>query len=55
MLPAIRNQEFLFDVPKLSITKGDVEDFINELRGFHEVFSDCFHRGESRAHFFRYK
>ncbi len=54
MLPAIRNQEFLFDVPKLSITSGDVEDFISELKGFHEVFSDCFHGSESRGHFFRY-
>jgi SRSO17 transposase len=54
MLPEIRNQEFLFDVPKFSITSGDVKDFLNELKGFHEVFNDCFHRSESRDHFFRY-
>jgi SRSO17 transposase len=54
MLPEIRNQEFLFDVPKFSITSGDVKHFINELKGFHEVFNDCFHRSESRDHFFRY-
>jgi SRSO17 transposase len=54
MLPQIRNQEHLFAVPKFSITKGDVKDFIHELKGFHEVFIDCFHRSESRGHFFRY-
>jgi SRSO17 transposase len=54
MLPAIRNQEHLFSVPKFTITKGDVKDFIHELKGFHEVFSDCFYRSESRDHFFRY-
>jgi SRSO17 transposase len=54
MLPEIRSQEHLFSVPKFTITKGDVKDFIHELKGFHEVFSDCFHRSESRGHFFRY-
>ena len=54
MLPEIRNQEFLFDVPKFNIEKGDVEDFIHELKGFHEVFSECFHRSESRDHLFKY-
>lgn len=54
MLPEIRSQEFLFDVPKFNIEKDDVEQFIHELKGFHEVFSDCFHRSESRGHFYRY-
>jgi len=54
MLPEVRNQEHLFSVPKFTITKGDVKDFIHELKGFHEVFSDCFYRSESRDHFFRY-
>jgi len=54
MLPQVRNQDHLFSVPKFSIGNGDVEDFINELKGFHEVFSDCFHRSESRGHFYRY-
>jgi SRSO17 transposase len=54
MLPEIRNHEHLFSIPKFTITKGDVKGFINELKGFHEVFSDCFHRSESRGHFFRY-
>lgn len=54
MLPQSRDQEYLFTVPKFSITKSDVNNFINQLKGFHEVFSDCFHRSESRDHFFRY-
>ena len=54
MLPEIRNQEYLFSVPKFTVTKDDVKDLTQELKGFHEVFSDCFHRSESRGHFFRY-
>jgi len=27
---------------------------MNELNGFHEQFADCFHRSESREHFFNY-
>jgi len=54
MLPETRDQEYLFSVPKFNIKKGDVKNFINELKGFHEVFSDCFHRSESRGHFYRY-
>jgi len=54
MLPLIRNEEYLFSIPKFNITKDDLNDFTHELKGFHEVFSDCFHRSESRGHFFRY-
>jgi len=54
MLPETRDQEYLFSVPKFTIKKGDVKNFINELKGFHEIFSDCFHRSESRGHFYRY-
>ena len=54
MLPEVRSQEYLFDVPKFDVSASDVKDFINELKGFHEIFSDCFHRSESRGHFFRY-
>ncbi len=54
MLPEIRNHDYLFSVPKFSVDNGDVEGFIDELKGFHEVFSDCFHRSESRGHFYRY-
>jgi SRSO17 transposase len=54
MLPVTRRDEHLYSVPKFDIGKGDVKDFINELRGFHEQFADCFHRSESREHFFNY-
>ena len=32
----------------------DINDFIVELEGFHEIFKGCFHRSESRSHFFKY-
>jgi SRSO17 transposase len=54
MLPQIRNGEYLFSIPKFDIKKEDVEDFHNELRGFHDVFRECFSRSESRDHFFKY-
>ena len=54
MLPVTRCDEHLYPVPKFDLGKGDVKDFMNELRGFHEQFGDCFHRSESRDHFFNY-
>ena len=54
MLPATRSDEYLYRVPKFDLGKGDVKDFMNELKGFHEQFADCFHRSESREHFFNY-
>jgi SRSO17 transposase len=54
MLPISRKDEHLYSVPKFDLGKGDIKDFINELRGFHEQFADCFHRSESREHFFNY-
>ena len=32
MLPGIRNKEHLFAVPKFTIEKGDVKDFMLELK-----------------------
>ena len=54
MLPAIRCNDHLYSVPKFDLGKGDVKDFMNELSGFHEQFSDCFQRSESREHFLKY-
>ncbi len=54
MLPAIRCDEHLYPVPKFDLGKGDIVNFMNELKGFHEQFADCFQRSESREHFFRY-
>ena len=54
MLPNLRKDEYLYQVPKFDIEKGDIKNFINELKGFHEQFSDCFYRSESRDHFYKY-
>lgn len=54
MLPVIRCDEHLYPVPKFDLEKGDIDDFLNELKGFHEQFYDCFHRSESRDHFYKY-
>ena len=49
MLPESRQEDFLFEVPAFDIDKNDIEEFSNELQGFHDNFSDCFHRSESRG------
>ncbi len=54
MLPKIRSYEHRYPVPKFDLNKDDIKNFSNELRGFHEQFADCFHRSESREHFFKY-
>ena len=54
MLPSTRCNEHLYPVPKFDLDTTDFEDFMNELRGFHEQFYDCFQRSESREHFIRY-
>ena len=54
MLPVTRCDEYLYPVPKFDLEKGDIKEFSNELRGFHDQFADCFQRSESRDHFFNY-
>ena len=54
MLPECRSEEYLFSIPKYNVKSEDVEGFMNELKGFHEIFNDCFHRTESRGHFLKY-
>jgi len=54
MLPVSRKDEYLYSVPKFDLGKGHIKGFMNELVGFHGQFSDCFHRSESREHFFNY-
>jgi SRSO17 transposase len=54
MLPVTRCDEYLYPVPKFDLGKGDMKDFTNELRGFHEQFADCFQRSESRDNFLKY-
>ena len=54
MLPECRSEEYLFSIPKYNVKSEDVDGLMNELKGFHEIFNDCFHRSESREHFFKY-
>jgi SRSO17 transposase len=54
MLPDIRQSDYLYPVPKFDLNQDDVEDFTQELKGFHEQFDDCFLRSESRDNFLRY-
>jgi len=54
MLPESRTEGDLFSIPQFSVGRKDVKEFINELKGFHEQFSDCFLRSEPRDNFFKY-
>ncbi len=54
MLPECRNNYSAFSIPKFTLEKEDVEGFIDELKGFHQEFYDCFSRSESRENFLRY-
>ncbi len=54
MLPDIRQREHIAQIPKFDLGQDDIEDFLNELKGFHSNFEDSFHRSESRGHFLRY-
>lgn len=54
MLSEHRTYEQHYSIPKYDIRENDIDDFMNELNGFHEVFHDCFQRSESRNHFYRY-
>lgn len=51
MLSASRCEGDSFAIPKFSLDRGDVEGFMDELRGFHDQFRDCFMRSEPREHF----
>jgi SRSO17 transposase len=54
MLSEHRIYERHYPIPKYDIREHDIDDFINELNGFHKIFHDCFQRSESRNHFYRY-
>lgn len=54
MLPKCRTEGDPYSVPKFNLTRKDLGDFGNELRGFHEEFRECFSRSEPRENFFRY-
>ncbi len=54
MLPEIRTNGTIYSVPKFCVVEQDVSNFIEELKGFHSEFKDCFTRSESRDNFFKY-
>jgi SRSO17 transposase len=54
MLPACRTAGDVFAIPQFALNPSDVKGFIDELRGFHTAFRDCFARREPRDHFFHY-
>jgi len=54
MLAVSRCDGDLYAIPKFAVDRGDVEEFMDELRGFHEQFRDCFMRSEPRENFFLY-
>jgi len=54
MLPECRQEEHVFSVPKFEIISSDVGTFVDELQCFHNEFSDCFHRSETRDNVFHY-
>jgi len=54
MLPELRTNGDIFSIPKFSVVEQDVSNFIEELKGFHGEFQDCFARSESRDNFFKY-
>ena len=54
MLVDCRQEDFCYSVPKLDIGPSEVEGFMKELRAFHELYTPCFLRSETREHVFRY-
>ena len=54
MLPEMRTTGAIFSIPKFSVIEQEVSKFIEELKGFHGEFKDCFARSESRGNFFKY-
>ena len=54
MLPSCRQNENLYQIPQFDLTSQDIQEFSDELDGFHSHFYDCFKRSESRDHFLKY-
>jgi SRSO17 transposase len=54
MLTNIRQNDYLYPVPKFDLSTQEIEAFSHELNGFHSEFHDYFKRSESREHFFNY-
>ena len=54
MLPACRTADETFAIPQFALTRSDIDPFMEELRGVHTAFRDCFARQEPRDQFFHY-
>jgi len=54
MLPETRTEGNDLAIPKFALETGDIEGFMEELKGFHQEFADCFSRQEPRENFFHY-
>ena len=54
MVPENRVCDGSFPIPKLLIDKDDIGRFMEEFKGFHSQFADCFSREEPRENFFMY-
>ena len=54
MLPEIRTSGDIYTIPQFNLDRGDVEGFLETLKGFHAEFQDCFVREEGRNNFFYY-
>ena len=52
MVPACRMADEPFAIPQFTLTRSDIDAFLDELRGFHTAFRDCFARQEPRDQFF---
>jgi len=54
MLPETRIDGNDLAIPKFALETGDIDGFMEELKGFHQEFADCFSRQEPRENFFHY-
>jgi hypothetical protein len=54
MIPENRVDNGSFPIPKLLIDKVDIVRFMEEFKGFHAQFADCFSREEPRENFYQY-
>ena len=54
MLAEGRVQDDPYQIPKFDLNRTDIFDFMEELKGFHSEFQDCFSRQEPRDNFYQY-
>jgi SRSO17 transposase len=54
MLPDCRISTDPYLIPKFDIKVDDFDAIVDELKGFHKEFHDCFSRTEPRENFFNY-